>query len=86
MIVVLLLEELGSQIGCQGNPEISNSKKLLLPQGPEGQCKDSECSLLEAEALEGGCPSVPASACHQSALKLEGVRAQEIEGAVGIVS
>ena len=34
----------------------------------------------------GGCPSVPASACHQSTVKLEGVRAQKIGEAVGIVS
>ena len=66
MIVVLLVEELGSQIGCQGNPEISNGKKLLLPQGPEGQCEDSECSLLEAEALEGAAlQSLPVLAINQ---------------------
>lgn len=58
MIVVLLLEELGSQIGCQGNPEISNGKKLLLPRGPEGQC--------EAEALKGAAlQSLPALAINQ---------------------
>lgn len=66
MIVVLLLEELGSQIGCQRNPEISNSKKLVLPYGPEGQCEDSACSLMEAEAHEGAAlQSLPALAINQ---------------------
>lgn len=78
MIVVQVAGRAEVAMDVKETQRLVNCKKLLLPRGLEAH---------EAEALKGLPFSPCLWLCHQSTPEARGcVRAQEIEGAVGIVS